>query len=196
MSVPRLHRRVVSTTCVHLSSPREVSEVALKAASAHASERRLPSPIVTRMRKPLGFVVNYTDRFCVRAAAGSTNSGMESLLTQLAEPTPAFTEHQMQALATASQEYEKRDQEIASIVKVIHELSQIMRDLNTLVCEQGTMVDRIDQNVEAAAQQVERGLDEIRKAHATSKKSTMITIIMCLAVSVIVAFVLLIVMKA
>lgn len=141
-------------------------------------------------------MVNCTDSVCVRAAAGSTNSGMESLLTQLAEPTPAFTEHQMQALETASQEYEKRDQEIASIVKVIHELSQIMRDLNTLVCEQGTMVDRIDQNVEAAAQQVERGLDEIRKAHATSKKSTMITIIMCLAVSVIVAFVLLIVMKA
>lgn len=49
---------------------------------------------------------------------------------------------------------EERDEEIRKIVETIAELAQIMRDLSTLVVEQGTMLDRIDTNITQAAVKV------------------------------------------
>jgi hypothetical protein len=49
---------------------------------------------------------------------------------------------------------EERDEEIRKIVETIAELAQIMRDLSTLVVEQGTMLDRIDSNITQAAVKV------------------------------------------
>lgn len=52
---------------------------------------------------------------------------------------------------------EERDEEIRKIVETIAELAQIMRDLSTLVVEQGTMLDRIDTNITQAAVKVRAG---------------------------------------
>lgn len=49
---------------------------------------------------------------------------------------------------------EERDEEICKVVETIAELAQIMRDLSTLVVEQGTMLDRIDTNITQAAVKV------------------------------------------
>jgi t-SNARE complex subunit (syntaxin) len=49
---------------------------------------------------------------------------------------------------------EERDEEIRKVVEAIAELAQIMRDLSTLVVEQGTMLDRIDANIGQAAVKV------------------------------------------
>jgi syntaxin 16 len=49
---------------------------------------------------------------------------------------------------------EERDEEIRKVVETIAELAQIMRDLSTLVVEQGTMLDRIDTNITQAAVKV------------------------------------------
>lgn len=51
---------------------------------------------------------------------------------------------------------EERDEEIRKIIETIAELAQIMRDLSTLVVEQGTMLDRIDTNVTQAAVKVNK----------------------------------------
>lgn len=42
------------------------------------------------------------------------------------------------------------------VVETITELAQVMRDLSTLVVEQGTMLDRVDHNITEAAVKVGR----------------------------------------
>ena len=44
----------------------------------------------------------------------------------------------------------ERDREVRGILQSINDLAQIMKDLSVLVIDQGTIVDRIDYNMEQA----------------------------------------------
>ena len=45
---------------------------------------------------------------------------------------------------------EERDREVRNILQSIADLGQIMKDLSVLVIDQGTILDRIDYNMEQA----------------------------------------------
>ena len=56
---------------------------------------------------------------------------------------------------------EQREQEINDIAKGIIELADIFKDLQTMVIDQGTMLDRIDYNVERMAVDVKEAEKEL-----------------------------------
>ncbi|TGZ60076.1 hypothetical protein CRM22_008745 [Opisthorchis felineus] len=89
----------------------------------------------------------------------------------------------------------QREHEINQIVRSIYELNEIFRDVAQLVVDQGTLVDRIDYNVENTQIRVEQGLQQLTKAQHYQSKDRKMLVIMVLATLVIVFGILLIVTK-
>ncbi|KAK7284609.1 hypothetical protein RJT34_19358 [Clitoria ternatea] len=100
-----------------------------------------------------------------------------------------FSEEQMTKLKKSEHISEEREREIEQVVKSVHELAQIMKDLSVLVIDQGTIVDRIDYNIQNVATSVEEGFKQLEKAERSQKKAGMVT---CATVLVIMCFVMLV----
>ncbi|KAI8470175.1 MAG: hypothetical protein J3K34DRAFT_458972 [Monoraphidium minutum] len=82
---------------------------------------------------------------------------------------PGFTQAQLMKMSQAEALIEERDTEIRKVVETIVELATIMRDLSTLVVEQGTMLDRIDHNIQETAMKVEDGVQQLVRAERSQK---------------------------
>ncbi|PON67026.1 t-SNARE [Parasponia andersonii] len=116
-----------------------------------------------------------------------------------------FNEHQLAKLKKSEAFSVEREREIQqasedlctwcltflapSVVESVNELAQIMRDLSVLVIDQGTVVDRIDYNIQSVATTVEEGLKQLQKAERTQKQGGMV---MCASVLVIMCFIMLV----
>ncbi|KAG8472746.1 hypothetical protein CXB51_034647 [Gossypium anomalum] len=94
-----------------------------------------------------------------------------------------FSEHQMAKLKQNEALTVEREREIQQVVESVNELAQIMKDLSVLVIDQGTIVDRIDYNIQNVATTVEEGLKQLQKAERTQKQGGMV---MCATVLVII----------
>jgi syntaxin 16 len=62
-----------------------------------------------------------------------------------------FTQQQLQVVDDLEAVAEERDAEITRIAQSIEELAQIFKELAVLVIDQGTILDRIDFNMEQVA---------------------------------------------
>jgi syntaxin 16 len=87
----------------------------------------------------------------------------------------------------------QREQEINDIAKGIIELADIFRDLQGMVIDQGTMLDRIDYNVERMATDVKGAEKELIVATNYQKRNTKRKILLLLLLLVIGMFVLLLI---
>lgn len=87
----------------------------------------------------------------------------------------------------------QREQEINDIAKGIIELADIFRDLQGMVIDQGTMLDRIDYNVERMATDVKGAEKELIVATNYQKRNTKRKILLLLFLLVIGMFILLLV---
>ena len=85
----------------------------------------------------------------------------------------------------------QREREIEDIAQGIIELSDLFRDLQTMVIDQGTMLDRIDYNVERMNTDVKGADKELKVATGYQKKTTKRKIILLLILVVAGLFILL-----
>lgn len=85
----------------------------------------------------------------------------------------------------------QREREIEDIAQGIIELANIFQELNTMVIDQGTMLDRIDYNVERMAVDVKAANKELTIATGYQKKSVKRKVILLLLILVAGMFILL-----
>ncbi|KAK3131452.1 hypothetical protein QOZ80_6AG0506640 [Eleusine coracana subsp. coracana] len=100
-----------------------------------------------------------------------------------------FSEVQMSKVKQSEAFTREREREIEQVVESVNELAQIMKDLSVLVIDQGTIIDRIDYNIQNVAASVEEGYKQLQKAERTQKKGGMV---MCATVLVILIFIMII----
>ncbi|CAO3661332.1 unnamed protein product [Umbelopsis ramanniana] len=81
------------------------------------------------------------------------------LLTE--DTNMGFTESQLAMMESSEAVIDQREREINQIAKSIYQLADIFRDLQTLVIDQGTMLDRIDYNIEQTNVQVQHAVVEL-----------------------------------
>jgi syntaxin 16 len=101
-----------------------------------------------------------------------------------------LTDAQVSELALMEQQASDREREIIRIAQSVNQLATIFRELNELVIEQGTVLDRIDYNIESTLAKVQSGVKHLEDAEKQSKKALTLKCIILLA---IICFMLLIV---
>ena len=106
-----------------------------------------------------------------------------------------FSGNQVAIVQQNTVNIEQREEEIRSVVQSITELSEIFKDLSQIVVEQGTVLDRIDYNIENTVVKTEAGLQQLQKAETYQKKNRKMMVIFILAVIAIILFIILIVTK-
>ncbi|ELT96875.1 hypothetical protein CAPTEDRAFT_120786, partial [Capitella teleta] len=107
-----------------------------------------------------------------------------------------FTSQQMLQVEDNSQFVKERDKEIHKIVQSIHDLNEIFKDLASMIVDQGSILDRIDYNIEQTGTRVEEGLKQLQKAEKYQKKNRKMLVIMVLFIIIIIMIILLLAFKS
>jgi syntaxin 16 len=97
-----------------------------------------------------------------------------------------FTHDQMILLNDTETLVDMRNEEIVNIAKSIEELAQIFRELAVLVIDQGTILDRIDYNMENAVAHAKEGVTQLASAEEHQKNSMSVKCIILLVVLIII----------
>lgn len=104
------------------------------------------------------------------------------------------TLQQSSQLATSQDEgIRQREHEITKIAQGILELAEIFKDLQTMVIDQGTLLDRIDYNIETMYTNVKQADKELKQATHYQKRTQKCKIILLLSLIVVGLFIVLLV---
>ncbi len=94
----------------------------------------------------------------------SQNSSQQSSLTESGTLMQSLAPSQMADFDADAQKLNERNVQIMQIAKEVTQLNQMFVDLNDMVCVQGTVLDRVEYNIEQARDKVEKGTEEIKSA--------------------------------
>ncbi|XP_042870997.1 syntaxin-16-like [Penaeus japonicus] len=107
----------------------------------------------------------------------------------------AWTQEQLMFLSDNTQMVQDRDRTVQHILQSTIQLNQLFRDVAQLVSDQGTILDRIDFNVEHAALKVEDGAKQLKKAENYQRKNRNMKCILGLSGTIIVLIIILVLVK-
>lgn len=102
------------------------------------------------------------------------------------------TTQQMAVVDDLQSEIQSRDKEISQIAKSIEELGSIFKELAVLVIDQGTILDRIDYNMEAVVEHTRTGIKQLEKAEKSQKSARPMKCIICLLCTVMILLLILV----
>ncbi|CAN8248067.1 unnamed protein product [Cochlearia groenlandica] len=100
-----------------------------------------------------------------------------------------FDEHQTIKLKEGQHVSAEREREIQQVLGSVNDLAQIMKDLSALVIDQGTIVDRIDYNIQNVSTTVEEGYKQLQKAERTQREGA---IVKCATILLILCFIMIV----
>ncbi|VEU38736.1 unnamed protein product [Pseudo-nitzschia multistriata] len=103
-----------------------------------------------------------------------------------------FTSQQVQVVDDLQEAIESRDQEISKIAQSIEELGTIFKELAVLVIDQGTILDRIDYNMEAVVESTKTGVKQLERAERAQQNARPMKCIACLVVTIFILLVILV----
>lgn len=89
-----------------------------------------------------------------------------------------------------------KDKEIQQLTESVRDLAVLFKELSTLVIEQGTIIDRIDYNVENALEDTKKGKKHLDGARKAQKSNRSRKVLIWLSVLIFIFVILLILKKA
>ncbi|KAI8375288.1 t-SNARE [Choanephora cucurbitarum] len=120
-----------------------------------------------------------------------SNEAAELLLDE--DVQVGFTESQLAVMESNEAVIDQREREVNQIAKSIHQLAEIFRDLQTLVIDQGSILDRIDYNIEQTNLQVKEAVVELDKGsryqNKTRKRKLMLLLILVIMLLIVILIV-------
>lgn len=126
-----------------------------------------------------------------KGGGGTTHfAGIGDLSTE--EGGSFFTTQQVQVVDDLQEAIESRDQEISKIAQSIEELGTIFKELAVLVIDQGTILDRIDYNMETVVESTKTGVKQLEKAEKSQKNARPMKCIVCQVITIFILMVILI----
>lgn len=87
---------------------------------------------------------------------------------------------------------QKRDNELNKLLNSVTDLADIFKDMQTLVMEQGSILDRIDYNIDIASTNVTSGKNSIIRANDYQKKNCFRNVIIVILICIFIEALLLI----
>lgn len=146
---------------------------------------------------PSGLTDNETDLlFALPSTSGTQKTFYDEDRTD-DQPKQMYNQKQLLLIQEANTRMvAEREEEVNKVVRSIVDLNEIFKDLAHMVHEQGTVLDRIDFNIEQTHVQVSEGYKQLQKAERYQRKNRKMKCIMILCLVVVVLFFLLIVVKS
>lgn len=115
--------------------------------------------------------------------------GKNGLSNEIDEYSMKTLQNQQQKAKNSNQKFlEQRDQEITELTKGIYEVGTIFREMQNLIIDQGTIVDRIDYNLENTVVELKQANRELEGATRYQKRTQKCKIILLLTLCVIALF--------
>lgn len=105
------------------------------------------------------------------------------LLQDTSQTDGELTMDQIQQIVQNEQLIKERENEVIKISKSILELNSLFKDLASLVVDQGTILDRIDYNVEQSVLKIKTAHKHVQKAYKSQQTCKMQCIIVLAAIA-------------